>query len=151
MVPVDDEAINAKLGDEIDHHGANLNKIGVPVCICQCVYPPGRDRGKNEVIHGDLKHRERYVFCRFERKLSIDGEVENHRQCKRYQVAQPFLKMKHLKEQRERGKLNHSRRAGEEKKLQSLKEILLLCEFRLDDRFLRALRLFRLCACRAVF
>jgi len=44
--------------------------------------------------------------------------------------------MKHLKEQRERGKLNHARRAGEEKKFQSLKEILLLCEFCLDDRFL---------------
>ena len=122
----DDEAIHAKLGDQVDHHGAKEHDVFVPACLRERLAPPCGERRKHDVVEEDLRHRKRHVLCRLKRKLPVDREVIHHRQRQRDEIARPIVPMDGFVEQRKRNRLNDSRRSREQQVFEPLQKILLL-------------------------
>ena len=109
MIAEDDEAIHAKFGDEVDHHGANQHDVLIPTRLRERLAPPDGERGKHKVVKEDLRHRKRYVFRGLKRKLAVDREVIHNRQRQSDEITQPIAPVKGLVEQRKRNKLNDAR------------------------------------------
>ena len=83
MLAKHDEAVDAELRDQIDHHGAKEHDVFVPACPRECLTPPRGERRKHEVVEEYLRHREWYILGGLEGKLPVDREVIHHRQRQR--------------------------------------------------------------------
>ena len=133
-----DEAIVQELCHEICHHAESLNKIVVPHKIgSRILRKPSRERSEHAVISRDFKHGYRDIVRRFEGEFAVESKIPKHGENKRNKIGYPLFEMTCLIKQGVCCYLNNSRRGGEQRKFDSLKNVFLCAELLIFGSALR--------------
>ena len=137
-VAIDNESVIEELGHEICHHAESLNKIVVPHKIGSGILrKPSRERSEHAVISRDFEHGYWDIVRRFEGEFAVESKIPKHGENKRNKIGYPLFEMACLIKQGVCCYLNNSRRGGEQRKFDSLKNIFLCAELLIFGSTLR--------------